>query len=78
MFFKIIVLKKFANFTGKHMCQSLFLIKLQAPSTANLLKTDSNTGFFFNRKSPLASSDSFRFTACNFIKKRDPGKDVYL
>ena len=24
------VLKKFANFTGKHLCWSLFLIKLQA------------------------------------------------
>ena len=30
MFFKIVVLKNFANFTGKHLCWSLFLIKLQA------------------------------------------------
>ena len=30
MFFKIDVLKNFANFTGKHLCWSLFLIKLQA------------------------------------------------
>ena len=30
MFFKIGSLKKFANFTGKHLCQSLILIKLQA------------------------------------------------
>ena len=30
MFFKIVVLKNLANFTGKHMCRSLFLIKLQA------------------------------------------------
>ena len=30
MFFKISVLKSFANFTGKHLCWSLFLIKLQA------------------------------------------------
>ena len=30
MFFKIGVLKKFAMFTGKHLCWSLFLRKLQA------------------------------------------------
>ena len=30
MFFKIIALKNLANFTGKHLCWSLFLIKLQA------------------------------------------------
>ena len=37
------VLEKFTNFTGKHLCWSHFLIKLQAYSPA-LLKTDSNTG----------------------------------
>ena len=30
MFFKIGALKNFANFTEKHLCWSLFLIKLQA------------------------------------------------
>ena len=30
MLFKINVLSSFANFTGKHLCCSLFLIKLQA------------------------------------------------
>ena len=29
MFFKIGILKKFENFTEKHLCWSLFLIKLQ-------------------------------------------------
>ena len=29
MFFKVGVLKNFANFTGKHLCWSLFLISLQ-------------------------------------------------
>ena len=29
-FFKIGVLKNFTNFTGKHLCWNLFLIKLQA------------------------------------------------
>ena len=30
MFFKIDLLKNSANFTGKHLCWSLFLIKFQA------------------------------------------------
>ena len=46
MFFKISVLKRFANFTGKHLCWSLFLIKLQALRPATLLKKDSNTGVY--------------------------------
>ena len=33
IFFKIGVLKFFTNFTGKHLCWSLFLIKLQEPKT---------------------------------------------
>ena len=39
MFFETRVLKKFANFTGKNLCWSLFLVK-------SLLKRDSNTGVF--------------------------------
>ena len=39
-------LKNFANFKGKHLCWSLFLIKLQASRPATLLKRDSNTGVF--------------------------------
>ena len=46
MFFKIIVLKKLADFTGKYLCQSIFLIKSQALRTATLLKRDCITGFF--------------------------------
>ena len=45
IFFKIGVLKDFANFTGKHLCCSLFLIKLQARPAA-LLKRNSKTGVF--------------------------------
>ena len=41
------VLKNFAIFTGKHLCCSLCLIKLQAFRTAVLLKRDSNTGVSF-------------------------------
>ena len=36
MFIKIGALKNFANFTGKHLCWSLFLIKLQAFRPAKL------------------------------------------
>ena len=46
MFFKIDVFKIFANFIEKHLCWTLFLIKLQALRTAGLLKGDSNIGVF--------------------------------
>ena len=38
MFFKIGVLKYVANFTGKHLCWSLILVKLKSWSPAILLK----------------------------------------
>ena len=40
------VLKNFAIFTGKSLCLSLYLIKLQAFRSATLLKRDFNTGVF--------------------------------
>ena len=43
---KIIVDKSFAIFTGKHLCWSPFLRKLQVLKPASLLKGDSNTGVF--------------------------------
>ena len=46
MYFKIEVFKNFAIFTGKHMCWSLFVMKLLAYKPANLLKRDSNTSIF--------------------------------
>ena len=45
MFCKKGVFKNFANFTGKHLCWSLFLEKLQVFRSAILLERDSNTGF---------------------------------
>ena len=57
------------------------LINLQALRTPTLLKRDSNTGFFlcfkntfFHRPSLAAAAESFRFLACNFIKKETPAK----
>ena len=46
MFFKIGVLKNLANFTGKQLCWSLFLIELEAARPETLLKRDSSTGVF--------------------------------
>ena len=46
MFFKIGVLKIFAIVTGKHLCWSFFLIKLQAWEPATLSIGDSNTDVF--------------------------------
>ena len=43
MFFKKSVLKNFASFTGKGLCWSLLLIKLQIRRLENLLRRDSDT-----------------------------------
>ena len=43
---KKVVRKNFAIFTGKHLCWSLFLIKLQDFRPATLLERNSNTGVF--------------------------------
>ena len=40
------VLKSFAIFTGKYLCESLLLIEFRALRHANILKRDSNTGVF--------------------------------
>ena len=45
-FVKTGVLTNFANFTGKHLRWSLFLIKLQVWRPTTLLKGDSSTGDF--------------------------------
>ena len=46
IFVKISVFKNFAISTGKHLCRSLFLRKLQVLKPASLLKADSSTGVF--------------------------------
>ena len=59
--FKIGVLKNFANFTGKHLFWSLFLIKLQVScrSAISIIKLQRNF-----------IEITLRHEACNFIKKR--------
>ena len=44
--FKIKVFKKFAIFAGKHLCWSLFVIRLAVHKPGNLLKRDANTSVF--------------------------------
>ena len=46
VFYKKAILKNFVTFTGKRLCWSLFLIKLQAFRPETLLKRDSNTSVF--------------------------------
>ena len=40
------ILRNFAKFTGKHLCQSLFLNKVVGLRPTTLLKRDSGTGVF--------------------------------
>ena len=46
VFYKTAVHKNFAIFTGKNLCWSLFLLKLEAFRSATSLKRDSNTDVF--------------------------------
>ena len=46
LFCKKGVLKNFAKFTGKHLCQSLFFDKAAGLRSATLLKKDSGRGVF--------------------------------
>ena len=46
VFCKKDVLKNLVNFIGKHLCWSLFLIKLQQIRSATLLTLDSSTDVF--------------------------------
>ena len=62
MFFKIGVLKNSANFTGKHLCWSFFLIKLQAQRPVTLFKTVSNTADCSIITSRIGDGGSQRFS----------------
>ena len=72
---KLGILKNFGNFTGKHLCWSLFLIKFQAWMSAILLKRDSNSGVFlwslrnFLRTTFLQNTSSGSFCKLKFPKR---------
>ena len=42
VFCKKVVLRNFTKFTGKHLCQSLFLTALVAASVCNVVKIKNN------------------------------------
>ena len=76
MFFKTGVLKNFPNFTGKNVCWSFFLTKLQDFRPANLLKRDSNTdvllqnlGNFSEHLCLQNTSGGFCLSSINFHKQ---------
>ena len=71
MFYKKTVLKNLAIFTEKHLCWSLFLIKLRS---ATLFKRDSNTGFFLRI---LRNFEEHLQTSCFSINKHPPFTIVF-
>ena len=80
MFFKINVLKKFENFTGKHQCWSL-LSQSSGPQISNFIKKRLQHRFFpvkfakiLRTQSPAAASAVWRFPTCNFVKNETPAK----
>ena len=83
MFFKIIVLKKFVNFTGKHLYWSDFY-KAAGPQNSNFIKKKLQHRFFPEKFSkflrtlcfPAAASAGLRLPACNFVKKETPAKMI--
>ena len=81
MFCKKGVLKNFAEFKGKHLCRSLFLIKLQVKKASlrpekNETPTQVFSGEFceifrntyFYRTSSVAASGSGTFKNCSLFK----------
>ena len=78
VFCKKVVLMNFANFTGKHLCESLFLIKLEAWGLQLYLKRDPVQLFsyefceiskntFFKRTPPVAASE-YHLSIKNIVK----------
>ena len=82
------VLRNFANFSGKSLCWSLFLIELQALRPAALLKRDSNTDdFLWNLKKfwedliwslPVTASETCSFTWTAFFTNLHFWLNIYF
>ena len=70
MFCKKSILRNFAKFTGKHLCQSLFFNKNLRPQHAILLKKRLlHKRFPVNFAKFLRTHFLQKTSACNFIKK---------
>ena len=73
------VLKLFANFTGKHLCWNLFLIKLKVLRPLPILKRDSNTGVFYEISKiseKIFFEEHLRTTASDIWTWFVPGKQL--
>ena len=81
-FIKKSILKNFAIFSGKNLCWSLFLIKLQVFRSATLLKRYSNTGVFLlilrNFQEQLFWITSARGCFCSYSTKELHAAKIYL
>ena len=64
VFFKKGLLKNFTSFTGKHLCWSLLLIKLQASRASNLFLQNTSGGCFENF---LSSAHMPTFFMCSLL-----------
>ena len=69
MFFKIVVRKNFANFTGKHLCWSRPVV---------FLKRDSNTGIFLWNLLNFKNNFFYRTTLATSLSTKKPHKLKYL
>ena len=74
MFFRIGVLQNFANFTGKHLCWSLFLIKSAKVCSCEICKIFKNT--FFDRAPTVAASALYKIENFAVLLKSAYSKDL--
>ena len=74
MFFRIGVLQNSANFTGKHLCWSLFLIKLAKVCSFEICKIFKNT--FLDRAPPVAASALYKIENFAVLLKSAYSKDL--
>ena len=66
MFFKLGVLKNFPNFTGKHLCWNLFLIKF----LTNFIQDTPTQVFFYGIWKNIKNTFSAEHPSCCFCQKR--------
>ena len=68
--------QKSANLTGKHLCCSLFLMKLQVFRRGTLLKTRLQSIFRVHRYFPVKSENVLRILVLKNICERLPSKEL--